>query len=182
MTTSLTATVTALATTTTAAPSNASAYAGPYSGEPIWARPTEGPFVVFVLLSAALIVGTLIAVCLMQRQHDAHLKRINAVRGFHQRDMGPSSDVAVMEASASLIMSPQRAGGRRQVVAAPPPPASPGGAGEAGGDAENGAAVKPTRLMFDFHHTPEQTGLEPPRRGVPALQLGALSPRARARR
>jgi hypothetical protein len=165
-------------------PNNNNVTAAPrYYGDPIWMNPTDPPFVIFVLLSGTLILVTLISILIMIRQHSKHLQKINAVRGFHQNDIQAAQDMIEKNshhqqqhyqnpqhrrASRSGSLSLSQLGGGSMSSSSN---ASKGPAGV-------GAIEQPTRLIYDFHHTPKQPDLvvgAPMPPNVPHLNLDALA-------
>lgn len=139
----------------------------------IFLRPTEAPFVVFVLLAVTLFLGTTIAVLYMMHQHSEHMKKMNAVRGFHQQDIDSARHNTTLE-------SPPAGGGApstsRRASLSSGAPKVPGPASSvSGADSSAASGAKPSRRIFDFHHTPKQPSLDLAGAAkVPQLNLAAV--------
>ena len=161
----------------------------PYVGESIFLNTSGAPFLIFVGLNAILIVCTLIAIAIMVHQHDRHMKKINAVRGFHQNDIEQGNEIlkhlerenggvsggldarrrssvsnSIAMSSGSLQLNAMR---RRSSVASG---ASSGQVNNNNGSRANSISTtarqhqhnlahRPHRLIYDFHHTPPQPDL-----------------------
>ena len=149
----------------------------PLVGESIFANPSGAPFLIFVGLSIILIVVTIIAIIIMIRQHDKHLKRINAVRGFHQGDIEQGNEILKhlekennnsqsggmrrFSTSSGRSNSIGMSGGldMRRMSTSVNTNQSSAQSGGAGGGQHHQHQHRPHRLIYDFHHTPPQPEL-----------------------
>lgn len=157
--------------------SNTTAPFTPYIGESIFSNTAGAPFLIFVGLNGVLLVLTLIAIIVMIHQHDRHMKKINAVRGFHQNDIAQGNEILKnleRDQSASL----ESGGGRKFSTSARSNSIATSGSlqlntvnnskkrvSQSGGNVNNIASQqqqqqqRPNRLIYDFHHTPPQPEL-----------------------